>query len=441
MVWKSVAVGAVGVAAAIGLSAHGAAADTIDAPVEPTPDTTPTTLAPEPVVPIVPAEDVPEAKRGRLDAAYALNDIAQMEPRKPKATPTPEVAAPLAVITSAAPILGPPAAPTTAALTDFLRSSAQRGALERRKSMELPGDGPAAVTPAATPTPDPVPADGPSPLKGNATSPGSSATTTSASTNTSTATPPPGFDGVAAGEQWWPTWAGELVDQRLATAWRSTPVRGPPPGTASALGNDGRTTIYQVSVIKGRDGFDVSIASQQADVLNGGIATAQASGIGSSSATGDRATTSIYQTSVIVQRGTGTATVEQDVKVSNLGVADATSAGVASAQATGNTSSTSVNQLAVILLLGSGDAQVSQATDVTNAGVATAVAVEDHDANASGNAATTDVNQLALLVVHNEDVTINQSSSTVNIGIANAGGGTAVGNNSTNTVNQVFVAH
>lgn len=439
MVWKSVAVGAVGVAAAIGLSAHGAAADTIDAPVEPTPDTTPTTVAPEPVVPIVPAEDVPEAKRGKLDTAYALNDIAQMEPRKPKATPTPEVAAPLAVITSAAPILGPvvpsPTEVVRAAVARARAFSADFVSPDDHNSAEVPS------ATAATRAPDPVPADGPSPLKGNATSPGSSATTTSASTNTSTATPPPGFDGVAAGEQWWPTWAGELVDQRLATAWRSTPVRGPPPATASALGNDGRTTIYQVSVIKGRDGFDVSIASQQADVLNAGIATAQASGIGSSSATGDRATTSIYQTSVIVQRGTGTATVEQDVKVSNLGVADATSAGIASAQATGNTSSTSVNQLAVILLLGSGDAQVSQATDVTNAGVATAVAVEDHDAMASGNAATTDVNQLALLVVHNEDVTINQSSSTVNIGYANAGGGTAVGNNSTNTVNQVFVAH
>ena len=157
---------------------------------------------------------------------------------------------------------------------------------------------------------------------------------------------------------------------------------------------------------------------------------------GSASATGDRASTSIYQVSVIVQRGTGTATVEQDVHVDNVGVADATSAGIANAQAVGNASSTKVNQIAVVIVQGSGDAQVRQTTDVTNAGVATAVAVDEHDATAAGNAATNQVTQLTVVKVGDQDVDVRQATSITNVGVATAGGGTSTGNTATNVVNQ-----
>ena len=52
-----------------------------------------------------------------------------------------------------------------------------------------------------------------------------------------------------------------------------------------------------------------------------------------------------------------------------------------------------------------------------------------------------DVTQIAVLVVHDDDVTVQQSSTTMNLGVANADGGTAVGNSSTNTVTQTTVRH
>ncbi|MEY2467857.1 MAG: hypothetical protein QOF21_555, partial [Actinomycetota bacterium] len=247
--------------------------------------------------------------------------------------------------------------------------------------------------------------------------------------------------GSAASQAWWPAGTETTVDQRIAEAWRGTPVRGPPPGVASALGNDGRTTIYQVSVVDGPDGFDVSISTQQvAAVNNRGFAAADAHGAGSATSTGDLARTSIHQVSVVVLRGTGTASVVQNASVDNLGVGVAASAGPANATSVGNASSTTVNQTAVVLILGSGDATLTQSTGVTNAGVATAMAL-DRPAAATGSTATTDVTQLAVLVVHDDDVTAQQSSTTVNLGVANAGGGTAVGNNSTNTVTQTTVRH
>jgi hypothetical protein len=99
-----------------------------------------------------------------------------------------------------------------------------------------------------------------------------------------------------------------------------------------------------------------------------------------------------------------------------------------------------VNQTAVVLLLGSGDAQVSQSADVTNAGGATAVAT-DTDSSAVGSNATTDVSQTAVLVVHDDDVTVAQHSSTTNTGGAISTGGTATGDSATNRVSQVSVTH
>ncbi|MBA2609956.1 MAG: hypothetical protein H0U92_13525, partial [Actinobacteria bacterium] len=306
-------------------------------------------------------------------------------------------------------------------------------AAESAASTANPAGAPAAQTPSA------APADDSSPTRNQAAGPSAYATTTAANTNSTTAALPPTAGAAGADEQWWPTWAGDLLDQRFATAWRSNPVRGPPPGSASALGNDGRTTIYQVSIVKGGDGTQVSIAARQTAVVNNrGLAEATAVGSGSASATGDHARTSIYQTTVVVQRGTGTATVEQSAHVDNLGHALAASAGSGDAEAVGNASSTTVHQTAVVLLLGSGDAHLSQTADVTNVGGATAVAT-DTQSLAVGSTATTDVSQLAVLRVYDDDVTVAQKSSTTNVGVGDASGGSAIGNSSTNTSSQVAV--
>ena len=123
-------------------------------------------------------------------------------------------------------------------------------------------------------------------------------------TNTATPALPPSIDGAAAPQASWPASAEAAANQRIAEAWRGTPVRGPPPGVASALGNDGRTTIYQVSVVDGQDGFEVSISTQQmAAVTNAGVRGAGATAQGSATSTGDLARTSIYQVSVVVASG------------------------------------------------------------------------------------------------------------------------------------------
>ena len=237
-------------------------------------------------------------------------------------------------------------------------------------------------------------------------------------------------------DAWWPSWTEDLVDQKIAAAWRETPVRGPPPGMATALGNDGQTTITQVAIVDGPEGTEVTITfSQTANVNNGGLAQADAVGPGNADAVGNKATTRIYQTSVVVVKGTGTATVEQDANVDNLGTATAASAG-ADAGAVGNESDTTIHQTAVVMILGSGDGTISQSAHVRNIGGATAVATEK-PATAVGNRSTTDVNQVAVVVVHDEDTTLTQTSTTDNIGVATAVGATAAGNVATNSVEQV----
>ena len=422
--------------AAVGLGAHTASADdagAADAPADPgaAQPTTTTTM------PKLSAED-----QARLDQANKLDAFAQQLPKQPPPKPKPaatdaSAANPLAVVSTldgAAPPLPPKVTQRLADAARVAKSLPSTTAPTSSKAVDE-----SAVQTPTNPAPSPSPADDPSPDKHTSTGPVQATTATTSTTSTATPTLPPSVEGATAAQQWWPTWAGDMADQRIAEAWRETPVRGPPPGVASALGNDGRTTIYQVSIVDGRDGFDVSITAHQgAAVLNAGVAQADAVGSGSATSTGDLARTSIYQVSVVVQRGTGTAHVAQDASVVNAGMGVAASAGPANAKAIGNASTTNVNQTAVVLILGSGDATLNQRTDVLNAGDATAVAT-DRQATATGSTATTNVSQTAVLVVHNDDVNVNQSTTTVNVGIANAGGGTAVGNNSSNTTNQISV--
>ena len=440
MAWRHLAAGAAGVVAAVGLGAHGAAADDAgasDAPADPStpaaqPGPTTTTTLPK-----LSPED-----QAKLDRAHQLNAFAQTMPtytapkKQPVADDTP-AANRLAFVST----LDGAAPPSSSKVAQRFGEASR---LSRAVSAHNPSSKPvvesAAQTPAAA-APSASPADDPSPQKHTSSGPVQATTATTSTTSTATPTLPSSVDGATASQAWWPTWAADLVDQRIDEAWRETPVRGPPPGVASALGNDGRTTIYQVSIVTGKDGTDVSITAHQgAAVLNAGVAQADAVGSGSATSTGDVARTSITQVSVVVQRGTGTANVAQDASVVNAGMGVAASAGPANAKAIGNASSTTVNQTAVVLILGSGDATLSQRTDVLNAGDATAVAT-DRQATATGSTATTDVNQTAVLVVHDDDVNVSQSTTTVNVGIANAGGGTAVGNNSSNTTTQISVYH
>ena len=448
MRWRPVAAAAAGVVAVVGLNAGKAAADTGDESVDPSPTTSTTTPKPDPSL---------DERSAKLDQAASYSAYVDSLPPytpKPKPAPPVDLSAPVSAVTHLAPTISV-GDDQTAPTPDFLRLTPDI----RAKAAESPRKQPSAVDQAraamaaeagaaangasapAVEAPSAAPVDDPSPNQSPAASTATYATTTGANTNTSTPALPPAPGSAGATDQWWPTWAGDLVDQRFEAAWRENPVRGPPPGTASALGNDGRTTIYQVSVVKGKDGTEVSIsASQSAVVNNRGLAEAGAIGSGSATATGDLARTSIYQTTVVVQRGTGTATVEQATHVDNLGHALAASAGSENAEAVGNASSTTVHQTAVVLLLGSGDAQLSQQADVTNVGDATAVAI-DRQSAASGSTATTDVSQIAVLVVHDDDVTVTQRSSTTNVGVGNASGGTAIGNSSTNTTSQVDVLH
>jgi hypothetical protein len=252
------------------------------------------------------------------------------------------------------------------------------------------------------------------------------------------ATPPTSVDAVTAGDAWYPAWVAETTDQRLAEKWRNAPVRGPPPSTATALGNSSTNTVTQVAVVRGQFGTEVAVATQlqRSDVTNVGTATADAAGGGDASATGDTANTSVIQVSVIVQRGTGSATIEQKADVDNIGVASATTNGAGSATAVGNDSSTSVTQVAVVYVEGSGDAHVTQSADVDNVGIASASGT-DKAAVAIGNQSRTDVTQVSVVHVRNEDVSVNQSSTNLNIGVATADGGTASGNTATNVTTQV----
>ncbi len=447
MRWRPVAAAAAGVVAVVGLNAGKAAAEAADEGVDPGPTTSTTTPSP-------PLDE----RSAKLDQAASYSAyVDSLPPYTPKPKPPPpiDLSAPVSAVTHLAPTISI-GDDQTAPNPDFLRILHPRGegsaqSRERKASAvdqaraAMAAEAAAGVAnggsaPKAEP-PSAAPVDDPSPNQSSAPSSATYATTTGANTNTSTAALPPTPGSAGAADQWWPTWAGDLVDQRFEAAWRENPVRGPPPGTASALGNDGRTTIYQVSVVTGKDGTEVSISATQSAVVNNrGLAEAGAIGSGSATATGDLATTSIYQTTVVVQRGTGTATVEQATHVDNLGHAVAASAGSENAEAVGNASSTTVHQTAVVLLLGSGDAQLSQHADVTNVGDATAVAI-DRQSSASGSTATTDVSQIAVLVVHDDDVTVTQRSSTTNVGVGNATGGTAIGNNSTNTTSQVDVLH
>lgn len=227
------------------------------------------------------------------------------------------------------------------------------------------------------------------------------------------------------------------VDQRLAERWRNSPVRGPPT-LADALGNDGRTTIWQVAVVVGEEGPQVVITSQRIAVTNAGSAVAVATGQGSAQATGDLARTSVTQVSVVVLRGSGNATVHQSVGVANRGLGVAASAGDGSASAVGNASTTAVDQTVVVIVLGSGNGTVDQSAEVDNAGAAYALAT-DKDSTAVGTTSTTQIRQTAVVMVHDEDVTVSQNAAVENHGVGAATGATSTGNNSTTTIDQTTV--
>lgn len=424
----------------LGLGAGRAGADTVDEPAETAPAGPTTTVAPEPT-----------GREDDLDrAAQAATLMAAIPESKKPSNPEPEPApdpsdepsAPPPTTPTPSPSAGQPVTEVAADLSPDRRSTQSGPTGIPDEAKVAAGRRRSAPPEAATHTgpgsaASPVPTEKPAPVAPAPAGPPTAATSTSTVTaKSSDAAPAPSAATLQPEDVWWPAWTEELVDQRIAAAWRETPVRGPPPGMASALGNDGRTTIYQVAIVDGPDGFEVSISFEQtATVNNVGVAQADAAGPGDATAVGNSATTTIYQTSVVVQKGSGTATVAQDAKVDNLGMGTAVTAD-ADAAAVGNESSTTIHQTAVVVILGSGDGTVSQQADVHNVGAATAVAT-DKPATAAGNRSTTDVNQVAVVVVHEEDATITQTSTTDNIGVATAIGGTATGNVATNSVEQV----
>jgi hypothetical protein len=329
--------------------------------------------------------------------------------------------------------------PTISAVAETLTTSAT-GAVsfphrEPARPSSLPEELPP-VEPTAAPVEDAPKNSAP------ATSPVQNAVVTKAIETTPKATPPTGLDPVTAGDEWYPAWAADLADQRIAEKWRNAPVRGPPPSSATALGNSSTNTVTQVAVVRGQFGTEVVVATQtqRSDIDNVGVASADAHGIGgSATATGNTAHTTVLQVSVIVDRGgSGTATVEQSADVDNVGVASASTTGAAQATAVGNDSTTNVTQVAVVYIEGSGDAHVTQTTDVDNVGIASATAT-DRNATAVGNQSTTDVTQVSVVHVGDDDVNVGQRSTTSNIGVAAANGGTASGNTATNTTTQVAV--
>jgi hypothetical protein len=429
MRWRPVAASAAGVVALLGLGAGKAAADASDEAVDAPTTTTSTTVAPEPT--------------GREDRLAQANELlaveAQLPPPKPKPAPpvTPVLATPVEQPAAADPVVAGVVTPAPVHAPNSSDESAVFPSI-RPTSSPVATAAPASPSPAAAaPSPEPAPADNSKPSTPTPpTQPATAATATTVTGKSTDAAPPSTAAVLQPEDVWWPAWTEELVDQRIAAAWRQTPVRGPPPGTASALGNDGRTTITQVAIVDGPDGVEVTVSTgQTANVNSVGFAQAEAHGPGDARATGDKATTSIYQTSVVVRKGTGTATVEQDANVDNLGYAIAATAG-ADADAVGNASSTTIHQTAVVMILGSGDGTIDQTANVRNAGGATAVGT-DKPASAAGNRSSTDVNQIAVVVVHDEDQTLTQTSTTDNIGLATAIGATSTGNTATNTVEQV----
>jgi hypothetical protein len=411
--WRPAALAAAGVVAAIGLSSQQAGAEPVE---EDAPD---------------PVEQAARAQIREVGAAVAASKSAPTGdgPVRPEV----KVLSLEAIETVAPAVVSEVVAPMRSVIRDVLVApTAPRQFIPAtRTGTVAPQLPPIPVPLTAAPVDDPVgqtPAPAPIPPSAVTISPAP----------TVPATPPGAVAPVTAGDAWYPHEVAEMADQRIAERMRSSPVRGPPPTTATALGNDARNTTTQVAVVRGPSGTSVAISSQSqtATVHNVGVATADGPGGGSATATGNTADTSITQVSVVVQRGSGSATVEQEAKVDNVGVASAASNGAGNATAVGNDSATNVTQIAVVYIEGSGDAHVSQTTDVANVGVASATAT-GRDATAVGNTSTTDVTQIAVVHVGDEDVTVGQTSTTHNIGVGVAIGGTATGNTAVNTDTQV----
>lgn len=410
MRWKPVAAGAAGVVAAIGFGSQHAAAD--DEAF---------------------GTDVAD-RFAEVEAAqhFAATQPEGTRPVRPEVNAIALIEQPVATVGSGS--LEPDATPDRAVaevVTRPVKQVAETIGIAVSRALAAP-QRPAAPAPPPAPVANPVDQTDPATTP---VAPETAAVSVTKPTYDSTAAPTTAVAPATRADGWVPAEIAHEADRRISERYAGTPVRGPPPSTASALGNDGRTTIYQVAVVKGPDGFAVSIAAQDVEVNNLGVAVANASGGGSATATGDKADTSVTQVSLVVQRGTGTATVKQNAKVDNIGIASATSAGAANSTAVGNASSTSVNQVAVVIVEGSGSAHVSQTATVGNVGVASATG-----GTATGNASSTDVTQVAVVHVGDQDVALNQTSTTTNLGVATATGGTATGNAATTSVVQMTKA-
>jgi hypothetical protein len=422
------------VLAAVGLNAHRASADDAEAPppdAPPSTTTTSTTAAPE-------RDLFSEQQRAQLARAQQAADATPAEGpvhTNPPAAPAPEVTADVAA-PPAEHVDLPALDVALPTFSDELVSLAApfRGRGETSWRRLTPAA--AAATPPPAPL-EPAPVDDPAGKRPTPTPSSSTNATVTATPVTPKATPPPAIEPASSDDAWYPAWVADEADQRIAEKWRLSPVRGPPPSTATALGNDARNTTTQVAVVRDRSGHTtVAVSSQTATVHNVGLATADGHGGGDANATGNRSDTSIVQVSVIEVRGSGSATVQQSASVDNLGTASATTAGAADATAIGNDSQTSVTQIAVVFIEGSGDAHLTQSADVDNVGVASADA-SDRDATAVGNTSSTNVTQIAVVHVSDDDANVSQTSTTSNIGVATATGGTASGNTATNTTTQV----
>jgi hypothetical protein len=427
--WRQAAAAAAGLLAAVGLNAHKAAADDAETSQ---PTTTTSTPEPEHQPDVISDQQRAQLEKAQHAAATTPAGDGPVHTKPalvPAAEPAPEPPSPVAESFEVTDVRRP------AAVIRELASPRRRvrGQAETSSVGEMPE--PVAEPLTAAPVDDPA-------GKSSPTAPAQSNNATVTTTPVAPkATPPPSLETPTPTGDWVPAAVNTEIDQRIAERWRTSPVRGPPPSSATALGNDSRNTTTQVVVVRDQFGHSsVAVSSQTATVHNVGVATAEGYGGGDATATGNTSDTSILQVAVIQQRGTGSATVEQSASVDNYGTASATTAGAANAVAVGNDSSTSVTQIAVVYVEGAGNGHVSQSTAVDNEGLATAEAT-DRDATAVGNTSDTEITQIAVVHVGNDDTNVSQTQTTENIGVATATGGTASGNTATNTSVQVAHTH
>ncbi|MEY2426156.1 MAG: hypothetical protein QOI61_1728, partial [Actinomycetota bacterium] len=223
---RSAAVAAAGVVAAIGLSSHEAAAD---------PPATTSTTAVDPVG---------QATRDEMAAIGAAIQASKSQEPPPGDGPVhPEVKVLSLQAVEAAP---PPVAPEVVApVREVIHSVLVAPTIPKqliRATRTV-----TAIPPPAIPPLTAAPAEAPADPKTPTGAPVPPSAVTIATAPTVPATPPDSVAPATASDAWYPHEVAEMADQRIAERMRNSPVRGPPPSTAQALGNDARNTTTQVA--------------------------------------------------------------------------------------------------------------------------------------------------------------------------------------------------